>query len=110
MIEANKQKLIKNAENISTANPTKNPPQVTTPRDFREITLWNNVVKNPKDGEPMIGMNGDPRFPTSAGFQKMQAIARGNGIKDNAVIHYQYNSITNKAYDIKIVSKQQVIK
>ena len=110
LIEANKQKLIKNAENISTANPTKNPPQVTTPRDFREITLWNNVVKNPKDGEPMIGMNGDPRFPTSAGFQKMQAIARGNGIKDNAVIHYQYNSITNKAYDIKIVSKQQVIK
>lgn len=104
------QKLIKNAENISTAKSDKIPPQVTAPRNFRETTLWNHVIKNPKDGEPLIGMNGDPRFPTSAGFQKMQAIARGNGKNDNAVIHYQYNSKTDKAYDVKIVSKEQVIK
>lgn len=36
-------------------------------------------MENPKNGEPFTGINGkDPRFPTSAGFQKMQAIARGS--------------------------------
>lgn len=71
--------------------------------------MWRHVEQNPKDGQPLVGMNNDPRFPKSSGFQKMQAIARGND-GHNIVIHYQYNSKTNKAYDIKIVSKEKVVK
>lgn len=101
--------LIKKAENISTANSNKNPPQVTNPRNISERILWRHVEQNPKDGQPLVGMNNDPRFPKSSGFQKMQAIARGSD-GHNIVIHYQYNSKTNKAYDIKIVSKEKVVK
>ena len=101
--------LIKKAENISTANSNKNPPQVTNSRNISERILWRHVEQNPKDGQPLVGMNNDPRFPKSSGFQKMQAIARGSD-GHNIVIHYQYNSKTNKAYDIKIVSKEKVVK
>lgn len=99
------EKTIKSAEDISTAKSNKNPPQVASPRNIQKQVLWNHVVKNPQQGQPLKGMNNDKRFPSEAGFQKMQAIARGNDGK-NIVIHYQYNNRTNKAYDIKIVSKE----
>jgi hypothetical protein len=64
--------------------------------------LW-GVEKNPALGGELPGMNNDPRFPESAGFKKMQAIHKlpdGSNIN----IHYQYNSYTGKAYDMKITS------
>ena len=49
----------------------------------------------------------DPRFPTDAGFQKMQVTHKlSNG--SSITIHYQYNSNTGKAYDIKITTPQRV--
>ncbi len=56
-------------------------------------------------GEKLKDMNNDPRFPTSAGFQKMEAVHKlpdGSSI----TIHYQYNSTTGKAYDMKITTPQ----
>ncbi len=95
--------LIKAAEKISTAKPGK---QFTQPRDLNEQVLWNQIEKNPSSGYPLKGMNTDPRFPSSAGFHKMStnhALHDGNNIE----IHYQYNAVTNKAYDVKIVTPKR---
>lgn len=97
------QQLIKNAEYITTAKGIQNP----FPRDLNEKIVWNQVRTNPASaGEPLKGMNKDPRFPTSAGFQKMEAkqkLADGSTI----TVHYQYNSFTGKAYDMKITTPQR---
>ncbi|MEQ0233401.1 hypothetical protein ABLV29_10735, partial [Klebsiella sp. CN_Kp116] len=97
------QQLIKNAEYITTAKGIQNP----FPRDLNEKIVWNQVRTNPASaGEPLKGMNKAPRFPTSAGFQKMEAkqkLSDGSTI----TIHYQYNSFTVKAYDMKITTPQR---
>jgi filamentous hemagglutinin len=44
-----------------------------------------------------------------AGFQKMrvnQKLSDGSSIE----IHYQYNTITNKAYDIKVADNKKAVK
>lgn len=95
--------LISAAEKISTAKPGK---QFTAPRDLSEQVLWKQVEKNPSGDYPLKGMNTDPRFPKSAGFQKMSTnhtLFDGNNIE----IHYQYNAVTNKAYDVKIVTPKR---
>ncbi len=98
----NKQ-IIKAAEKISTAKPGK---QFTAPRDLNEQIFWKQTQSNPKSGNKLDGMNNDPRFPKSAGFQKMEATHKlpdGSAIS----IHYQYNSNTGKAYDMKIITPQR---
>nr|WP_275670544.1 hemagglutinin repeat-containing protein [Photorhabdus khanii] len=98
------QQLIKNAEKISTAKPGQ---QVAAPRDLNEQTFWKQVKSNPLQGSKLLGMNKDPRFPTAAGFQKMEAKHRlPNG--QTITIHYQYNSNTGKAYDMKITTPQRI--
>ncbi|HIE9147723.1 hypothetical protein QU889_10305 [Klebsiella variicola] len=62
--------LIRAAEKISTAKPGK---QFTAPRDLNEQTFWKQVESNPSQGNKLRDMNNDPRFPASAGFQKMEA-------------------------------------
>ncbi|WP_241069834.1 hemagglutinin repeat-containing protein [Achromobacter insuavis] len=97
-------KLIENAEKISTAKPGS---QTTVPRDLNEKIFWKSVQSNPLQGVEIPGLNRDSRFPTSAGFRKMEArhvLPNGKAI----VIHYQYNSNTGKAYDMKITSPQRV--
>lgn len=99
--------LISAAEKISTAKPGK---QFTQPRDLNEQVLWNQVKENPANGKKFsdmgMNLNTDPRFPYSAGFEKMTASHKlPNG--SNIEIHYQYNSITGKAYDMKIVTPQR---
>jgi len=96
--------LISAAEKISTAKPGK---QFTAPRDLNEQIVWKQVQENPAAGEKLLGMNNDPRFPTSAGFQKMQVVQK-NAKGESITIHYQYNSTTGKAYDIKIDTPQRV--
>lgn len=96
--------LISAAEKISTAKPGK---QFTAPRDLNEQVLWNQVKENPAAGEKLLSMNNDPRFPASAGFQKMQA-SQKNSEGKSITIHYQYNTTTGKAYDIKIDTPQRV--
>ena len=63
------------------------------------------MIENPKGGDP-LPLGSDPRFSRDTGFQKMQA---NHQLPDgsNITIHYQYNSNTGKAYDIKIVTLQQ---
>ncbi|MCU5774492.1 hemagglutinin repeat-containing protein [Winslowiella arboricola] len=95
------QQLIRNAETITTAKGIQNP----FPRDLNEKVLWNGVKANPSAGETLKGMNNDPRFPASAGFQKMQ-VTHELPDGSNITIHYQYNSNTGKAYDMKIVTPQ----
>jgi filamentous hemagglutinin len=93
--------LLQQAENISTAKPS----QSTVPRDLNEQALWNRVLEDPAAGRPLPQLSGDQRFAQSAGFTKMEA---SHKLPDgsNISIHYQYNSITGKAYDIKIVTPQ----
>lgn len=98
------QQLIKNAEKISTAKPGQ---QTAVPRDLNEQTFWKSVQSKPLQGKELPGLNNDPRFPTSAGFQKMEAkhkLPDGQTI----TIHYQYNSTTGKAYDMKITTPQRI--
>ncbi|WP_240042353.1 hypothetical protein [Photorhabdus khanii] len=97
------EQIIKNAETISTAKPGQ---QFTTPRDLNEQILWSQVKTSPSKGQILPGMNNDPRFPESAGFQKMQV---NHQLPDgsNITVHYQYNSITGKAYDMKITTPQR---
>ncbi|CAG75031.1 hypothetical protein ECA2129 [Pectobacterium atrosepticum SCRI1043] len=61
------QELIRKAESVSTAKGIQNP----FPRDLNEQVLWNGVKANPSAGYPLTGLNNDPKFPSSAGFQKM---------------------------------------
>ena len=96
--------LYANAEKISTANKAKN--QSSSPRDLNEKLAFESVKSNPKQGKNLIGMNNDPRFPHSAGFQKMEAKFKlSNG--ETITIHYQYNSVTNRTYDVKVTSPQR---
>ncbi|WP_413742162.1 VENN motif pre-toxin domain-containing protein [Sodalis sp. RH15] len=102
----NKQ-IIKAAEKISTAKPGK---QFTQPRDLNEQVLWHQVKESPSEGKKFsdmgLNLNNDPRFPQSSGFEKMTASHKlPNG--SNIEIHYQYNSVTGKAYDMKIVTPQR---
>nr|WP_306304621.1 VENN motif pre-toxin domain-containing protein [Erwinia persicina] len=99
------QQLIERAEFTTTAKGIQNP----FPRDLNEKVVWNQIRANPGSaGEPLKGMNKDPRFPTSAGFQKMEAKQK---LSDGSTItvHYQYNSITGKAYDMKITTPQRSV-
>ncbi|WP_130304369.1 hemagglutinin repeat-containing protein [Advenella incenata] len=98
------QQLIKDAEKISTAKPGK---QAVVPRDLNEQMFWQSVQSKPLQGKELPGLNNDPRFPTSAGFQKMEAKHR---LPDGQTItiHYQYNSTTGKVYDMKIATPQRV--
>ncbi|MGM7905483.1 hemagglutinin repeat-containing protein [Yersinia enterocolitica] len=96
--------IIKAAEKISTAKPGK---QSAIPRDLNEQIVWKQVQENPAKGEILPGMNNDPRFPASAGFQKMQVVQK-NAKGESITVHYQYNSTTGKAYDIKIDTPQRV--
>lgn len=96
------EQLIKATEKISTAKPG----QVTVQRDLNEQILWNQIRDNPSIGKALDKMNTDPRFPIFGGFQKMTVnhkLADGTNIE----IHYQYNAVTNKAYDIKIVTPKR---
>ncbi len=96
--------LISAAEKISTAKPGK---QSAIPRDLNEQIVWKQVQENPAAGEKLLGMNNDPRFPASAGFQKMQVVQK-NAKGESITIHYQYNSTTGKAYDMKVDTPQRV--
>ncbi|MEK6636849.1 MAG: hypothetical protein AABY88_02075 [Pseudomonadota bacterium] len=89
-------------EKISTAKPG----QAIKPRDLNEQVLFNQVIDNPAAGRK-LDLSGDPRFKASDGFQKLEAIQK---LPDgtNITIHYQYNSVTGKAYDIKFVTPQRV--
>ncbi|MHA3116095.1 hypothetical protein E0H86_10090 [Acinetobacter sp. ANC 4635] len=49
-------------------------------------------------------LNSDGRFPQDSGFVKMEKMVI---ISENKkiIIHYQYNSLTKRVYDMKITSK-----
>ncbi|MCK0543301.1 DUF637 domain-containing protein, partial [Pseudomonas syringae pv. aptata] len=80
--------------------------QSTAPRDLNEQTLWNRVTENPSAGRD-TKLAGDKDFPRSEGWKKMEVSHRlPSG--ENITIHYQYNSVTDKAYDMKITTPQQL--
>ncbi|MCX2524902.1 hypothetical protein [Larsenimonas rhizosphaerae] len=80
--------------------------QSTAPRDLNEQTLWNRVTENPSAGRD-TKLAGDKDFPRSEGWRKMEVSHRlPSG--ENITIHYQYNSVTDKAYDMKITTPQQL--
>ena len=88
------------ADRFSTASPV----QSAVPRNLQEQVFANSVRANPLKGKTLEGMNNDSRFPTSAGFQKMEAtmtLKTGEKIS----IHYQYNRINGRVYDLKFTNK-----
>ncbi|WP_323588156.1 hypothetical protein [Aliarcobacter butzleri] len=86
--------------NISTAKSY----QSNIPRTLKEEMLWKEVVANPSSGkEIMKDKIKDPRFKPEDGWQKMSKTHKlpdGRKIE----IHYQYNKLVDKAYDIKLDS------
>ncbi|MES9962700.1 MAG: DUF637 domain-containing protein, partial [Candidatus Sedimenticola sp. 20ELBAFRAG] len=87
---------------ISTAKPH----QATKPRDLNEQTVWNGVLDNPSGGRKLDGLNSDPRFKPEDGFQKMATTHKlPNG--ESITVHYQYNSLTGKPYDMKFTTPQR---
>lgn len=97
---------LKNAENIATATNPKNiaKGQVNQPRNIQEQIVWNAVLKDPTSGIELRKLNSDGRFPQDAGFVKMEKMVITSENK-KIIIHYQYNSLTKKVYDMKITSK-----
>jgi len=97
---------LKNAEKISTATNPKNiaKGQVNQPRNIQEQIVWNDVVENPKSGVELRSLNKDQRFPQDAGFVKMSRTVKTKEGK-TVEVHYQYNDVTKKVYDMKIVTK-----
>lgn len=88
------------ADRFSTASPI----QSAIPRNLQEQIFARSVRANPLQGITLRGMNNDSRFPVSAGFQKMGAtmtLQTGEKIS----IHYQYNRINGKVYDLKFTNK-----
>ncbi|WHS57092.1 DUF637 domain-containing protein [Pseudomonas brassicacearum] len=80
--------------------------QSTVPRDLNEQTLWNRVIDNPSAGRD-TKLAGDKDFPRSEGWRKMEVSHRlPSG--ENITVHYQHNSVTDKAYDMKITTPQQL--
>ena len=65
---------------------------------------WNDVLTNPKNGVELRSLNKDGRFPQDAGFVKMRKTIKTKEGK-TVEIHYQYNSVTNKVYDMKVINK-----
>ncbi len=83
---------------------TANSSQSATPRDLREQLFMEEVRSNPQSGN-ILPLGGDGRFPKSEGFNKMDQI-HPNPDGSNMSIHYQYNSNTGSAVDIKMDSPQ----
>ncbi|WP_203416165.1 hypothetical protein, partial [Pseudovibrio axinellae] len=89
-------------ETISTAKPH----QATKPRDLNEQTLWNRITNDASAGRPLPGLNNDPRFKSADGFQKMEAV-HTTPSGETITIHYQYNSNSGRAYDMKYTTPQR---
>lgn len=88
------------ADRFSTANSR----QSAASRNIQEQIFEKSVRENPLQDTVLAGMNNDSRFPTSAGFQKMEAkITLATGEKVS--IHYQYNRKNGKVYDLKFTNK-----
>ncbi|WP_244600766.1 hemagglutinin repeat-containing protein [Agrobacterium sp. LAD9] len=85
---------------ITTANLAKG--QSPVPRSLEEQIAWKEVLANPAGGT-LLDLNNDVRFLKINGWQKMEYST--NTSKGAISIHYQYNTITEKPYDIKVVSK-----
>lgn len=85
---------------ITTANLAKG--QSPVPRSLEEQIAWKEVLANPAGGT-LLDLNSDVRFLKINGWQKMEYST--NTSRGAISIHYQYNTITGKPYDIKVVSK-----
>lgn len=63
------------------------------------------AMSNPLAGVPAAGPLGDPRWPASEGWQKMQQTINPGGREGPITVHYNYNSITGAVDDFKIVER-----
>ncbi len=93
---------IEASESISTAKAG----QAVAPRDLNEQTLWGQLESDPGGGDEIF-LNDDPRFANQNGWQKMQ-ISRDLPDGKSITIHYQYNNITGRIADPKIVTPQRI--
>ena len=92
--------------------------QSRIPRSLNEKILLRKIWAEPGAARALKGLNNDPRFPASQGWQKMQMSIRAidrkiigdNGTKviyrRPEVAHYQYNLKTKQVADIKFVGKK----
>lgn len=86
----------------STANPDKG--QSATPRSYYEQLVFEQVSANPSIGKPLPGLNSDPTFNSSNGWQKMEYTSRTS--QGNITVHYQVNPTlqAGRAFDLKVVN------
>lgn len=87
---------------ISTANPDKG--QSATPRSYYEELVFEQVSTNPDIGKPLPGLNNDPKFRSTNGWQMMEYTSRTS--QGNITVHYQTNPTLQpgRAFDLKVVN------
>lgn len=84
--------------------------QSATPRSFAEELVFETVQANPTIGQQLGGLNNDPRFSPSDGWQKMQYVHRTLS-GDRITVHYQFNnraSVGQQVYDLKVVNNSLI--
>lgn len=64
------------------------------------------MTENPSAGRD-TKLAGDKDFPRSEGWRKME-VGHRLPSGENITVHYQYNSVTGEAYDMKITTPQQL--
>jgi hypothetical protein len=83
----------------STADPARGS---ILPRNLRELAAAESALADPTSGRMLRPVMGDPRWPHSAGWRKMEAVFFPHTDRQ-IVVHYVYNVVTGAVDDPKII-------
>jgi hypothetical protein len=75
----------------------------TLARNLREQLAIQEVLSKPEAGTQLPIPLGDPRWPGSAGWVKMERFVESGGREGRVLVHYVWNTITGEIDDPKIV-------
>lgn len=76
------------------------------PGTLREQLAVQQVMQNPRAGKIAAGAMGDPRWPASEGWVKMQQTIDPGGTAGKISVHYNLNTLTGWVDDFKIVERR----
>jgi len=75
----------------------------TLARNLREQLAIQEVLSKPEVGTQLRFPLGDPRWPSSGGWVKMERFVESGGREGKVLVHYVWNTITGEIDDLKIV-------
>jgi RHS repeat-associated protein len=79
------------------------------PRNLREQLATDEAMQNPTAGNKASGALGDPRWPASDGWVKLQQTIDSGGREGPTSIHYNYNTNTGDVDDFKVVQRSPYV-